>query len=1137
MSLQFIIGPSGSGKTTKMQENILNEAINHPETTYIILVPEQYNMQTQVEIVKKSPNKGIMNIDVQSFMRLSHRIFDEAGGNDRTLLDDTGKSMIIRRVSSSLNDELKVLSGHLDKAGYINEIKSVISEFLQYDIYPDDLEKMRQNNNDRLVLGEKLNDLKKIYEAFIDYLGKGFITNEEILDRATALSDKAAFLKDCEVYLDGYTGFTPVQIRFLGNLMKRCKKVTVTITMGQEEFNGKNIDIPSKFSDEELFAINKKTIYLLTSMAKASKIDVLENMTIVSNYPVRLKDTIQLQYMERHIFRKNSELAPYAGSKEDILIISSQDMRSEVRAIGRLIAGLIRNEGYKYSDIAILTGDLEKYRPILMTELVKYNVPFFLDLRHDILLNPCTELMMSILEIVIHDFNYDSVFRFLKSGMVDFTESEIDDLDNYVIAAGINRKQKYIKEWTYVPKGYREEDLLYLNTLREKLINNLIDIIEKIPQRKAMKASEYVRVIYEYVRRNGIYGKILALSKEHGENNDKVREDEYRQIYERLITVFDRVMDLMPDELVTADQFKDIIEAGLFELSVGVLPPGIDQVIIGDLERTRLSEVKALILMGANDGCIPRDTRKNGILSEIDRQILKDQNVELSPGTREQAFIQKFYLYMYMTKPSNKLIITYPNVGADNKPVLPSYLIDTLDNLFGKIKRVAYDNAPDFDNLISKEEGFDLISAGLNQDGSVEDEKYNELFRYYACDTLYRDDLLKIINNTYRTYENNPIESSVARALYGDTIKGSVSRIEKFASCAFAHFISYGLRLSEKAEYSFQASDLGNIYHDVLMEYSNEITESEYGWTQISPEKSTEFLDEAINKVLIKQNKGVLFDTKRQLHLQTRIKRVLERTISVLLKQIRSGDFIPHEYELFFSEDSDIGGIDSNITDDIKMHLVGRIDRLDTYEADGVQYVRVVDYKSGKNSLDPILMEAGVQLQLPVYLGQGCKVMGKKNKGLQQKMAGMFYYHIDDPVLDRKDIKSLDDIEEVRFKKLSMDGLVNSDLDVIYHMDKNIESSSSVVPVGITKNGTLTKKSKAMSEEELNELVEQASDKLKELGRSMVEGDVSVRPYCKGDRSACTYCRYGNMCGFDENIPGYEYNKLEDGVKEEDKEQ
>lgn len=1141
MALTFIAGPSGCGKTTALHKRLLKEAEKNLNRNYIILVPEQFNLQTQLDILHKSSKKGIWNVDVLSFARLAHRIFDEAGGNDRRLLDDTAKTMILRRLGSMQEDSLKVIAGKMDKAGYINEVKSVISEFLQYDVKPEDIDEWIGFYANRRELGAKLEDIKLLYIEFEKFLREKYITGETLLDRAIELADKAAFLKNASLYLDGYTGFTPVQIKFLEHLMRYCEDVEVTVTIGREKLaevsaylsvgyaGGERMQVDS----EGLFGLGEQTISLLCNVAGRQKIELyIPNR----GESMRLQNSSALAHIEKWLFRQEllgeSSENRQCEAKDAIHITELSDVRSEAHYICRQIRELVQKKGYRYSDIAVLAGGLEEYENPIENEMEKYEIPYFIDVRRPVMQNPVVNLIMSALLLITEGFSYESVFRYLRCGMSEFSKEEIDELDNYVTAAGIRKRSDYKKEWTYRPRGYEigkkqgassETDrLVWLNDIRVRFLENTDFLCENFYPKKKQKGEKLVKALYQFLKKNDIYKKLNERAAAFKEQQDAVRAKEYETLYEAIIKLLDRFMEILAGEALSTEEFADILKAGLSELSAGVLPQGVDQVLVGDIERSRLSEIKVLFLAGVNDGVIPKDVHKRGLLSELDRERLKQLNARLAPGTREQAFIQKFYLYMYLTKPSQKLFLSFCDRDVSGNTILQSYLINEVLGLFNdlRIEQVECE-LKDINSALTIKEGFDILTRELFM---PEGESYSRWFSYYASRDDYREELKKIVAAVFRVHTDDPLSEIVVKALYGEKISGSVTRLESFARCAYRHFLQYGLKLYEKQEYSFEVRDFGTLCHDALENFGMLMHKNNYSWLKVEADVASALMKEAVDLTLNKNEDTVLFSSSRTAFIEHRIRRILDRTVKTIIYQLQKGDFEPESFERKLYEKIQIPDTE------IDMTFSGSIDRVDICRDGKNIYVKVTDYKSSDRTLQLTDIYEGLSLQLMTYVYCAIGQIKKENRDALVHNGGVFYYKLDDPLLNYDKVGESEDTLPLLYKELCPNGFINND--IIEHYDRTIEDKSDVVPVTINKkSGTIKKGTGGFSETELDEIAEFAFRRLKNLAQRMYEGEVCVKPAKtekKGEApEGCAFCRYGHICGFDANKEGYSAHQIE----------
>ena len=676
MPLKFVFGPSGSGKSSYLYQHVIQESMKYPERNYIVLVPEQFTMQTQKDLVMMHERKGIMNIDVLSFARLAYRVFEETGGGGLPVLDDEGKNLILRKIAGDYESELKMLGGHMKKQGYISEVKSVISEFTQYDIGEDEIERVMESAGESSRLYYKLADIRLLYRGFTDYLREKYITKEELLDVLSCEVEKSERLKNSTVVLDGFTGFTPVQDRLLGELMRHCREVIVTVTMDRRG-NPYVYEHPY-----QLFALSKQMVTSLLQIAKQNKIPVEEPVELYDHVPWRFKEQEALAFLEKHLFRYGA--GAYEKEQEQVKLHLAKNPREEAYAVAEQVRRMMREDRYRLRDIGVIVSDMDVYADHLKQAFIKYDIPFFMDHKRSILLNSFVEYIRSVLHMAEQSFSYESVFRFLRTNLAGFTYEEIDELENYVIGLGIKGYKHWQEKWTRKLRGMAQEDLDKMNHYRRQLVEKVDGLIYVLRQRRKTVA-DITRAIYEFMVQENLQVRLAEQEELFKAKGELALAREYAQIYRIVIELFDKFVELLGDEQVSLSEYCKLLDAGLEEARVGVIPPEVDQVVIGDMQRTRLKDIKALLFAGANDVYLPGALLRTGLLSELDREKFAREKLTLSAGGKEKAYVQKFYLYLNLTKPSEKLDIYYSKVSADGKSVRPSYLIQELQKLFPKL--------------------------------------------------------------------------------------------------------------------------------------------------------------------------------------------------------------------------------------------------------------------------------------------------------------------------------------------------------------------------------------------------------------------------------------------------------------------
>ena len=1113
MCLQFIFGNSGSGKSTWLYQQILEEAACNPEKNYLIIVPEQFTMLTQRELVRLQKAHAIMNVDVLSFARLAYRVFDELGKENLMVLEETGKNLVLRKVAEKERDKLKMLGGNIHKMGYVGEVKSFLSELAQYNITPEDLQEFLLCHELSESLQRKLSDILVLYQGFREFLEGKFITSEEILGLLGEVLEESAILRGSVIVFDEFTGFTPVQNKLLERLLKVAEQIKVALT----------IDIREDFfhckGEQELFAMSKKAVTSLMKMADCCHVEIKDPVIIPPGK--RFERTPQLHFMEQNLFRP--ENVCYKECVDAIEMTVHKNPKAELNYVAAQIATLVRKKNYRYKDVAVVTGDVNLYANYAAEVFGKYQIPYFVDQTKTILFHPLVEFIRAALEIVEEKFSYESMFRFLRCDLCGYEMEKIDRLENYVLAKGIRGKKKWQSKWS-MPKEEMQDEMLVLNQLREDIMHHLEPFYLTLSQ-KEVQVEDATVVLYQLLCGYEVEQQLKKKEDAYTAMGDFAKAKEYGQIYKIVMELFDKVVALLGKESIPVKEYSDILDAGFDAAKVAVIPPGNDKVIIGDIERTRLNHIKALFFVGVNDGVIPKAEGAGGIITQFEREMLEEFQMELAPGARERVFIQKFYLYLNMTKPSEKLFVTFSKVNAEGKALRRSYLIGTLLKLFPALSIKEGPEGMAEEWILTPESGMEYFLQGLQEE---EPSIFlNALANWYQTKESFREEVDKLLKASYMSYQEEPISKAVTKALYGTVLENSVTRLERFAACAFAHYLQYGLNLKERELLQFASVDMGNIYHKALECFAKEVKAQSLGWETLSEEQTEALLEVAMEETMESYQQTLVFEDAKNQYLLQRMKRTLHCAIDAMVRQIKCGKFEPNAFEVGFSGVSDLEAIRFELSEEEKMRLKGRIDRIDTYETEDKIYVRIIDYKSGNTTFSLLNLYHGLQLQLVVYMNAALEVVAKKNKGKQVEPAGIFYYQIKHPMIDAEGNESEEVLREAIFEELKLNGLVHKEKDVYRAMDTDFSGNSKVIPVGEKTDGSLKATSKVASAEEFEAIGAYVKEKIAESGQQIFAGEVSAKPYQLNGQTGCDYCPYHSVCGFDTRISGYQYKKLE----------
>ena len=674
MGYRFYFGASGVGKTYRAFSDIIDEAQKNLEKNFFIIVPEQFTMQTQKDIVQMHPNHAVGNIDVLSFNRLAYRIFEELDIEDPEVLDELDKALILRRIVNKV--ELKAWKKQFQKAGFINNIKSLISEFMQYDISDDFIKEQVNNSEVDSLLKIKLEDIYKLKTGFEDYIAGKYFTNEQILDILNENIVNSELLRNSIILFDGYTGFTPIQNRIVSNLMKVADEVRFSITLGK----GVNPDI--RLLESDLFFVSSKMILQINEMAKKENIKRLPDINLNTGSVYRFKNSNDLAFFEEHFLRYDGK-----KSKEvsDIEINYCMNPLDEIDFTANKILSLVKDKGYRYRDIAIIYGDLEDVSDALINRFHQLEIPYYLDEKMEVDNNELVEFINAFIAVISENFSYDALNRFLRLGLLRFDKRLVSLLDNYLLETGIKGYKRLHSEFTYLPRSFGEDELKDINEFKDFALSKLDTLYSAISKSK-INIKDALSALREIFEKENIEEKLQNIKPELEARNDFKRAREYEGIFDEVISLFDRLELVLEGESLTKKELSDLLYTGFEEIKLGMIPDRVDRVVIGDLKRTRLGSIKALFVCGANDGSLPTVKESGGLINDREKRKLKSLGFNLSDTVREDLYTGRFYLYQVLTKPSDKLFISFTGMDFEGKSLRQSILINMIKSIFVNIE-------------------------------------------------------------------------------------------------------------------------------------------------------------------------------------------------------------------------------------------------------------------------------------------------------------------------------------------------------------------------------------------------------------------------------------------------------------------
>ena len=1132
MALHWVFGGSGYGKSHYVYNEIIRQSESNPSGKFIVIVPEQFTMQTQKDMVMLSKAKGIMNIDVLSFVRLAYRVLEGTTTLSKPLLEDEGKSMVIRRILKEHSSEWKTFGNNISRLGFIEEVKSIVTEFIQYRMDEDKFRCMRDGAKGKYILEAKIDDLRLVYRYYKEYMEERYISSEELLTLLAYNVSEADVIKESVMCIDGFTGFTPVQYELLRELMKVCKDIYITVTIS------KNADPFGATRIDELFHMSKTYIAKCMKIARETSVEVAEPVwTGHGDIPWRFDKNPEMAKLEAGILRDGYHEA-YNGKNENIRVYKAANPYEEAEYCLWTIRRLIRKGGLRYRDIAIITGDVETYSRLFEDLFLRTGIPYFADSNRSVLDNTFIKLILGILQVTKKDYDYNSVMTLLRNGIVrdslGFQNEEVDELDNYLTASGIRGHKAWDKEW-HNNKNSRT-DIALVNDTRLRILDVFGAYSDGLVSGKTVL--DYWKVLYEFMSEWRLDKVLMDMAEKYGQDGDFIRKKEYEQIYRVVINLIDQMTELMGDEELTLREFTELVTTGFSEASVGVIPPGADTVIVGDMTRTRLKDIKVLFFVGLNDGIVPKTMTSGGFLSDMERELLYENGTELAPTLKERIFNERFYIYLALTKPSDMLYLSYSERDMAANEIQPSQILKDIYEL--------YTEEPDIESAYSLKspegrlrndfgkswwiDGLRRYAAGRLQ--GEEKELWQAIHDYYTLEDNGENE--RIVDSAFFTGDVAPLSKELSKKLYGEEIEGSVSRLELYASCAYAHFLRYGLLLKERKEYRLELPDIGTIFHRIIEEFGRRLEHVSKEWQDMDEKTIKEWTDQITERICNEYGYGIINSDSRNEYMKKRIARIAGTSINNLAEQMKKGKFRPESYEVMFSEDGQSDVFKVMLDNGQVMRLNGRIDRLDICEAEDKLLYKIIDYKSGHTEFDINKLYYGLTMQLVVYLDAAKNIESKAHPDKLVIPAGAFYYYIDDPVVDENPGDDEDGIRSRIRKEFRMNGPVNVDDNLPVYIDSGLGTESGVeagaesevVELKTTKNGSYTKASMAYSGKQFEYMMEHVRSKMGEFGDGITEGDISLNPYKLETENKCDYCEFKTVCGFDARLDGYNYRKL-----------
>ncbi|WP_071459105.1 helicase-exonuclease AddAB subunit AddB [Bacillus massilinigeriensis] len=1144
MPVRMVLGRSGSGKTELCLREIRNELAQNPEGNPIIyLVPEQMSFLSEYRLATTPGLGGMVRAQVYSFPRLAWRVLQETGGASRRHLTSVGISMMIRKIIEDKKQDLKIFQRAADKSGFIAQMEGMLTEFKRHAIGP---EYLSQEIPGSKALKEKLHDIEMIYRRFEEELYGKYIDSEDYFRFLAEKIPQSKYLKGAEIFIDGFYQFTPLEIKVIEQLALSCRKVTITLALDQPFYTAGPDEL-------HMFRLTGETCKALYESFRQLGVEIEDEVILKGQ---KRWNNEALRHLEAEF---DTRPVNPATAGEAVKLFQAVNRRAEIEGIAREILSLVRDKGYRFKDIAILMRNGNDYREILETIFRDYQIPYFIDQKRTMLNHPAIELVRSSLETVLGNWRYEPIFRAVKTDLLFPLEADIytyrekmDKLENYVLAYGIQgekwtRKDRWVYrrirglEFTDTAQTDAEKEMEQeLNEMRLILTAPLLRMARRL--KRADNGRKLCEAVYLFLEELDVPAKLEKWRSMAEEQGDLVAAREHDQAWNGIISLLDEFVEMLGDQKVAPRDFMSILDAGFESLQFSLIPPAIDQVLVANLEKSRVSEIKAAFVIGVNEGVLPAKQTEEGILGDDERQALGLMGIRIGAESRIKLLDENFLAYKAFTTPSEYLYVSYPIANEEGKALIPSSYIKRFQEIFTDLVQRIFAAEPsglkEMEQLtfVSNEtSALSFLAIQLQQ------KKLNypifdfwwDVYDYFMESVQWRGTAKKVLSSLFYENRTKRLSESVSSDLFGEVIEASVSRMELFNSCPFSHYAQHGLKLRDRKIFRLEAPDIGELFHAALKYIAETVMDRNLSWARLTQQQTEELAKEAVVTLAPRLQNEILLSSNRHHYIRQKLQNIITRASLVLGEHAKLSGFAPVGVELGFGRNGDLPPLGFSLKNGAKMQLVGRIDRVDKAEDESGIYLRVIDYKSSGKELNLTEVYYGLALQMLTYLD----IVLTHSKGIVGKRAvpaGVLYFHVHNPIINARKMLTLDEIEEEIMKQFKMNGLLLADEHVIRLMDRSLESGNSdIISAGFKKDGTLTKASKVATRNDFDYLRQFVREKYVETGDEIIGGNVDISPYRLKDKLPCTFCSFKSVCQFDPSLGTNDYRKLDPKKKDD----
>lgn len=1104
--VNFVIGQAGSGKTHHILTGITNKCMADPfGLPLFVITPEQMTFHTEYQLLLMNPQNSLVRANVTSFTRLAQRIMQEVGGLARYHLDEVGKAMLLQKILLDQTDDLGIFAKYVKKTGFIKKMDELFTEFKNYQLDPAMLKAKLTTTDFGTKTQQKITTLANIYEHFNEITLSQYLTTEDYFTHLLQVMGESELIKQAEIYIDGYHTFNAQEIAIITQLAAHAKQVTIALTTAPT-------------SVYNLFSTTQKTYSRLYDALAAYNPHILQ----LPNAEMPVPTNQIINHIKTNFMQAGRPFTSVSNECDHFQLGVAPSRRDEIEAVATSIHRLAFEQNVAFSNIAVYSANPQVDQHLYHNIFAKFEIPHFLDLKASMLTHPVINLVHKVFAVFETNWRASSVFQVLKTGL-------FVDVTNF--ALGGNYQQAVIKNFELVDalenyvlaRNFKKADWLAGNVQNTEIVQPLIEF--EIALVAANTMVEYATAVISFLETLAIPKKLQLMIADADASSQLQVKKQHEQVWPKLLNVFEQLVEVGGKTQLTQTDFALVLAAGLEQLTFATVPPTLDAVQIGDITRSRHQLVpnfnrpttygiEHVFIIGANDGVLPSIPVEASLLSEKERQILTSLDIELAPSLITSQQDEVFSLYTILATAQKSISISYSNEDSGQ----PSYIFTHLAQIFPQIQVRPLTVTDPYDCLTTKNVLIDktLFNLRLNQ--------HQKEYYQPAVDYIKRSESLQYqLMMRALGYDNGVQPLSVAQttSLYGEQIEASVSRLELFNNCQFAHFMNYGLRLKERDLFQLEIADIGTLFHEVLKYIALQLRKQQRGFASLSDNEIKTLTKLGVAAVVKKEAAFQIFKSSpRMQQLVIKLEAVVMKTVFTLAKQGKMSDFKETYFEMRFGKDAMLKTKSRQIGA-TEFSLKGVIDRIDIARNEhGKRFLRVVDYKSSKRELELDAVYYGLSLQLLTYLD-----VALTNLDGEYDNAGALYFHVHNPYTQINEEILTDQTtlvttaEQGQSAQYRMTGLLPQNHEVAIMSDNLLNGSrtkSDIIPVSLKKDGTFSAVgNRTLDNHDFDLLRQYTNQKISETVSLMSSGKVAINPAQHKAKTACDWCSFKAVCQFD----------------------